>query len=274
MNKYSHLTSDQKDAETAMNRLSISESELRKLIKETTTEEETFKTNTDINTYPGYSYYDSEITRLRSLITKKQLGVDSVTKAHTAKRESQIELLKHNIAKMEKQIETLEEEIKSYRDSSESMTNTIEDNHKQQIEVYLEKMQKIRDVIGKPTSLTYRRKKTRIEELEKIIDKQREDFDIANAYTMAKSKHDAIIRMNKERAKEEEKERIEKARALEAWERTRTAEIEADTLRWATKGLETETAQIYEPEPEFDLTTSVGRNAQKMYNAKKKPSKE
>jgi hypothetical protein len=268
MEQYSHLTADQKDAESTMARLSVTENELNRLIKEVTTEETTYSQNVDINTYPGYSYYDSEVKRLRSLIINKQQGVESVTKAYRAKRESQIETLRLNIAKMEKQIETLQNEITNYVESSGTMTNTIECNHSQQIEVYLSKMQKIRDVIGIPTSLPYRRKKTRIEELQKLAEEQRQAHMIASNYSIAKNKHEYMMRARIERQKEEEKERIEKDKALAAWERQQEAQREADRQKWASKGLETETAENFEPEPVFDLSTSEGRNAEKAYRRK------
>ena len=261
------------DAQLSMNRLLLSQKELEKLIKETTTEETTHSQNADINSYPGYSYYDSEVKRLRGLITSKQLGVESVVKAYKSKRESQIETLKHSIIKMSLQIKTLEEEITNYETSCQSTASTIEDNHSRQIQVYIGKMEKIREVIGIPTSLAYRRKKTRIEELNALILEQTDEFNRANVYETAKLKKKRIQLLEAERVKEEEKERKEKATLLEAWERDQAAAREVKRQRWAAKGLETETATNFEPEPEFDLATPAGRNAKKVYDRKKVEAK-
>jgi len=148
------------------------------------------------------------------------------------------------------------------------MNNTIEYNHSQQIEMYLGKMQKIREVIGIPTSLSYRRKKTRIEELTKLAEEYREAHIIACNYTSAKLQHQHMLRLKEERDKEEQKERKAHAEALAVWERQQEANREADRQRWASKGLETETANTFDPEPIFDLSTPDGRNAEKAYRRK------
>ena len=97
---------------------------------------------------------------------------------------------------------------------------------------------------------------------------QTEKHNLACLYDEHKRIIEGKRKIMLERQKEEEKERIEKEKALAAWERQQEAQREADRQRWASKGLETETAETFEPEPVFDLSTPDGRNAEKAYKRK------
>jgi hypothetical protein len=71
-----------------------------------------------------------------------------------------------------------------------------------------------------------------------------------------------------ERQKEEERERIQRDKDMALLLQAKQAEAERDRQKWASKGLETDTAENFEPEPVFDLSTSEGRNAEKAYRRK------
>jgi len=270
MNKYSHLDHYQKDHVLTGNRLKASQDEMQRLIKETTTEEETFKANNTLEDHPGYKYYKRELEVMDIRAEKKKQQIELNHKSFKERKEAEIK-------KLEQQIEEIRRQIDIHAETNDSKVDIADERISSIRQDYVNKLLEIQASIGRPTSLMYRRKKTRIEELEKLIEKQRIDYLIACDYKQEKTKAEFIKRAQEIHEKEEEKERKEKAAALAAWERQQEAAREADRQRWAAKGLETETANVFDPEPEFDLTTPAGRNAKKMYDRKKgeaKPVKE
>jgi len=266
-----------KDVNNLSKKLSNTQIELQRLQKEVNTEEETYKQNADINTYPGYTYYTSEVERLRGLINNKVQNVNSITTSFRTKREAQIETLRHTIAKMQRQIETIEQEIIEYEERSNDMNSTIESNHSKQIEMYLEKLTNIREKVGIPTSLSYRRKKTRIEELQKEENELRYKLNVASDIITKEMKEKHRRELEYAIQQERKAEQEEKNKAMEIYYQKKAEEEERDRRRWEAKGLETQTANIIIPEPEpiFDQTTREGRNAYKSWLIRQnKPTKE
>ena len=266
MNKYSHLDDYQRDHILTGSRLKASQNEMERLIKETTTEEETFKANNSLQDHAGYKYYKKELEIMDARAEKKRQQIELNHKSFKERKEAEIK-------KLEQQIEELRRQIEIHAETNESKVDIADERLSSIRQDYVNKILEIQATIGRPTSLMYRRKKTRIEELEKLIEKQREDFVIACEYKKEKNKAEYIRQAQERQEKEDEKERKAKAEALAAWERQQEATREADRQRWATKGLETETADVFNPDPEFDLTTPAGRNAKKMYDRKKAEAK-
>jgi len=155
---------------TALEKVWSLEKEIAKLETETTTEEATCRANSDLTHHSRYNGLKRDLEDIRATLATKQTAVDKNFEMYKSKRLTMIEAIK---IKAEREIAMLENEIANYQTSSSNMNEVIDNNLSAKKDSIYSKMKEIEDTIGIPTSLPYRRKKVRIEELKAELVKAR-----------------------------------------------------------------------------------------------------
>ena len=221
-----------------LERINALEKKKTVLEREIKIEQDLFAQNNDPNSNSTYKYYSNEL-----VLTSERK--DKEIKALQDKSEVAIKAIE----------DQLKNTIKSLQDKAEVATKIIEDQLRVKIEAieskanrivndFSGKMNEIVSNMGTPTSLSYRRKKQAIDELETIIEAKRSEWlrtceaDMLQRRKRAFEENMAIMRESN-RQEALEAQRINDARLAEV------AIIEEKKLaRWREQGLETETAII------------------------------
>jgi hypothetical protein len=192
----------------AMDKVWTLEKEILKLETEITTEETTCRENSDLIHHPRYNTLKRELEDIRVTLSVKQGAVDNNFGMYKSKRVVMIEAIREKSkreiealeAKARREIDALENEINNYQTSSDNMNDTIDKNLSAKKDSIYSKMKEIEDTIGIPTSLPYRRKKVRVEELKVNLDQ-------AKSYLVEKTVEGDAIRARKRREIREQGER-------------------------------------------------------------------
>ena len=199
-----------------LERINALEKKKTVLEREIKIEQDLFAQNNDPNSNSTYKYYSNEL-----VLTSER-------------KDKEIKALQD---KAEVAIKAIEDQLRVKIEAIESKANRI-------VNDFSGKMNEIVSNMGTPTSLSYRRKKQAIDELETIIEAKRSEWlrtceaDMLQRRKRAFEENMAIMRESN-RQEALEAQRINDARLAEV------AIIEEKKLaRWREQGLETETAII------------------------------